>query len=344
MNRISRSPAAGHTGHRAAAAVPSTVIGGITGATTRFAITATRLSWPEIAATSGAVTSCAASAMPTASASGLGHPRATSAADQTGATTIRAAVATTDNAKPAFTASCGAKTINEITVAASTGMPWRRRADTTAISAIAPITAARSTLAVGCTTITNTTSATAASATAARGPTSRADSNTAPQTIVTLAPDTAVRCVRPAMRNSAVVVAVTVAVSPRTRPGSIAAGPAGNASRAAAANRVRTPAATRWTTDAAPNTGLPTTVSVATVRSRRAGREIRARNRTGWPALNSAKSTPEAKTTTLPVMSSSAIATRAARNISRPFASARGLSSGVTVTAAVAPNSRTAGW
>ena len=38
-------------------------------------MTATRLSWPEIAATSGAVTSCAASAMPTASASGLGHRR-----------------------------------------------------------------------------------------------------------------------------------------------------------------------------------------------------------------------------------------------------------------------------
>ena len=112
-------------------------------------MTATRLSWPEIAATSGAVTSCAASAMPTASASGLGHPRATSVADQIGAITISAAVADTDSAKPTFTASCGAKTISDMTVAASTGIPWRRRADTTASSAIAPITAARRTLAVG---------------------------------------------------------------------------------------------------------------------------------------------------------------------------------------------------
>ena len=71
----SRRPAA--TAHTtAAAAVPSTVIGGITTATARFASTEIRLNCPEIAAISGAVTSCAASAMHDASASGLGHPLA----------------------------------------------------------------------------------------------------------------------------------------------------------------------------------------------------------------------------------------------------------------------------
>ncbi len=88
---------------------------------------------------------------------------------------------------------------------------------------MAPITAARSTLAVGCTTNTNTTNARAASTTAARGPISPAKSSTAPQTMVTLAPETAVRCVSPAVRNSATVAAGTVLVSPSTKPGSIAA-------------------------------------------------------------------------------------------------------------------------
>ena len=45
--------------------------------------------------------------MHTASASGLGQPRATSRRDQTGAMTTSAAVADTDSAKPTSTASCG---------------------------------------------------------------------------------------------------------------------------------------------------------------------------------------------------------------------------------------------
>ena len=88
---------------------------------------------------------------------------------------------------------------------------------------MAPITAARNTLAVGCTTMTKATSANAASTTAARGPISRAENSTAAHTIVTLAPDTAVKCVMPAARNSRPVSAVTAEVSPRTRAGSIAA-------------------------------------------------------------------------------------------------------------------------
>ena len=107
---------------------------------------------------------------------------------------------------------------------------------------MAPITAARSTLADGCTTTTNATNAMAASATATRGPTNTAVNSTAPQTIVTLAPDTAVRCVSPDARNSRWSSARHADVSPRTSAGSIAAWSAGRLPRAAAANAVRT----RW--------------------------------------------------------------------------------------------------
>ncbi len=113
-------------------------------------------------------------------------------------------------------------------MAARPGIACRRREDSTPISAIAPITAARSTLAVGCTTMTNTSKATPASATAVRGPISRDENSTAPHTIVTLAPDTAVRCVKPAARNSRLVTVVTVEVSPSTSAGSIAAWSAGS--------------------------------------------------------------------------------------------------------------------
>ena len=113
-------------------------------------------------------------------------------------------------------------------MAARAGIACRRREDNTPTSAIAPITAARSTLAVGCTTMTNNTRAAPASATAARGPISRDVNSTAPHTIVTLAPDTAVRCVKPAVRNSWLVTVLTVDVSPSTSAGSIAAWSAGS--------------------------------------------------------------------------------------------------------------------
>ncbi len=156
-------------------------------------------------ATSGAVTSCAASAMLTASASGRGQPRAARRRDHAGAMTTRAAVADTDSANPTSTASSGAPIKRMMTVADNAGIACLRRCDSTASSAIAPITAARSTLADGCTTTTNPNSVTAASPTAARGPISAALNSTAPQTIVTFAPDTAVRCVRPDVRKSSVV-------------------------------------------------------------------------------------------------------------------------------------------
>ncbi len=112
--------------------MPITVIGAITPATARFAATATMLNVPEMAATSGAVTSWAATATLTASASGLGQPRATSRRDHAGATTTSAAVADTDNANPTSTASSGAPIISAITDADSTGIACLRRRDTTA--------------------------------------------------------------------------------------------------------------------------------------------------------------------------------------------------------------------
>src|SRR4029077_3816643 len=113
----------------------------------------------------------------------------------TGAITTSAAVAATDSANPTSTASSGAAIISTITLADKTGMACLRRCDTTASSVMPPITAARSTLADGCTTMTNATSASAASSTASVGPNRAAVISTAPQTIVTLAPDTAVKCV-----------------------------------------------------------------------------------------------------------------------------------------------------
>lgn len=195
VNLITRPARSGAADANAAAPVPSTVIGGMTTATARLAATDTTLKDPDIAATSGAVTRWAATATQTASASGLGHRRWTRRSDHAGAMTTSAAVAETDSAKPTSTAISGHPISTAMTVAASAGIAWRRRRDTMANNVIAAMLDARSTLAEGCTTITNAMSANAARLTATRGPTSAADNRTAPHTMVTLAPETAVRCV-----------------------------------------------------------------------------------------------------------------------------------------------------
>ena len=73
--------------------------------------------------------------------------------------TTSAAVADTDKAKPTSTASSGAAIISAMTAADSTGIACLRRCVTTASSVMAAITAARNTLADGCTTMTNATKA-----------------------------------------------------------------------------------------------------------------------------------------------------------------------------------------
>lgn len=209
---------------------------------------------------------------------------------------------------------------------------------------MAAITAARTTLAVGCTTMTKATSASAARATAARGPIRRAENSTAAHTIVTLAPDTAIKCVMPAARKSRLVSLGTAEVSPSTSAGSIAACSPGSVSRTAAANRLRTPCAARCTALAVPMVGRPAALSTATVRSRRAGRVMRAVNCTGWPTITAPKSEARAKTTTRPDVWASRRRRREALNINRPAPSDTGLSVGVTVTGALLPNAAVIGW
>ena len=123
---------------------------------------------------------------------------------------------------------------------------------------MAPITAARSTLADGCTTMTNASSANAASATATRGPDQCGGEQHRP------ADDGHVGArhrgqVRQARRRGTPPPsdASSVDVSPSTSAGSIAAWSAGSAARAASAKPVRTPCAARWTGDASPNVGSP---------------------------------------------------------------------------------------
>ena len=132
-------------------------------------------------------------------------------------------MASTESANPMSTANSGAMTMSNRTVADSAGRACRRRLVSSASNAIAPITAARRTLAVGSTITTKPASVTPASTDAARGPISPAASSTAPHTMATFAPDTAVRWVKPAVRNVWAVVAGIAAVSPSTRAGSIAA-------------------------------------------------------------------------------------------------------------------------
>jgi len=93
----------------------------------------------------------------------------------------------------ASTASAGHITMSTSTLADNAGMACRRRCTNIPISITEPIAAARNTLGDGCTITTNANSVTAASATATRGPTNAAPSSTAPHTMVTFAPDTAVR-------------------------------------------------------------------------------------------------------------------------------------------------------
>ncbi|SLJ71102.1 Uncharacterised protein [Mycobacteroides abscessus subsp. abscessus] len=97
-------------------------MGTITSPASTLAAIEAMLTLPEIAAITGAVTSWAATATHSASASGLGQPRAVRRIDQRGANTTRAAVATTDNAKPMSTASPGDTARRTKIVAAKAGM------------------------------------------------------------------------------------------------------------------------------------------------------------------------------------------------------------------------------
>ena len=216
----------------------------MTTATARFAATETRLNVPEIPATSGAVTSWAATATLTASASGLGHPRPTRRRDHTGAMTTSAAVADTDNANPTSTASSGAAIIKREHARRQrrNRLPPTVRRDRDQGDAAHHRRAQHAGRRLHDDDERDQRQRRQARPRRA-GRAARPASRTAPQTIVTLAPDTAVRCVRPATRNSSVVAADRADVSPSTRAGTIAAWSGGSTARAESANRARTPAA-----------------------------------------------------------------------------------------------------
>ena len=107
-------------------------------------------------------------------------------------------------------------------MAASAARLRRGRPEASAASATAPIAAARTTEGCGRARTTKPVIATAARTGRARPriPTRRPTRSTNPVTIARLAPLTAVRWVRPAVRKSSLTSAGTLEVSPTTSPGS----------------------------------------------------------------------------------------------------------------------------
>src|SRR5699024_10702670 len=152
-------------------------------------------------ASTGTTATCAAAATATASATGRGAPHRCSRSAQVGAITTRAAVAATDITKPGAVAQAGRTISRPSTAAASAGRAWRRRPDTSAYTAINPISAARSTLGAGRTTITKPTVTTTVTAARPLGPRERASAAAAAHTSAKWVPETAVRWVSPAIAN-----------------------------------------------------------------------------------------------------------------------------------------------
>ena len=190
---------------------------------------------------------------------------------------MRPAVARTDSAKPGSRANGGDTNISTSTAAPSAGNADRGRPDARARSAIAPITAALSTLGDGRASSTNPANASPAATAEVRGPTlsARSSSRTAPVTIATFVPLTAVRCDRPAVVKSAAISASRPLTSPSTRPGSSPRGPSGSTAAASRRpSRIR-PAAV-CTVDGEPSPRRRATGPTARRRSDLAGTVARA--------------------------------------------------------------------
>ena len=326
VNRISSCAPAGHSGHSAAAAVPTTVIGGITAATARLATTATTLNVPDIPATSGAVTSCAATATLTASASGLGQPRADQPPrphrcddDQRRGRRHRQRETDVDgqfgrrdhqhdhagrqhrNRLPAAVRHHGQQRDGAHHRRAQHAR--RRLHDDDERHQREPRPARRP--------------ASGRPAPPSAAPPRRRSSR--------WRPTPRSRCVSPDARNSAVGL--------RSQRRRVAEHQRGQhrrlirrATRPAPHRRSRCgcPARPCRSVAASPSVGSPVADSTATVRSRRVGRPIRARKLAGRPAVSSANPTADAKTTTLPDISLPSIRCSDPRNIIRPPPSERG--------------------
>lgn len=239
------------------------------GTASRLAGTATRLTVPEMPATTGPQASCAAAGTASASARPGGTPRRRSPSRQRGASNNRPPVASTESAKPGSPASSGSTRTSTVTAAANAGSAARGRPAASAASPIAPIVAARTTLGDGRTRMTKPTSATPHSPAASHGPARahRASSNTAPTTIATLLPETALRCVIPVARKSSSTAGGNRLVSPTTRPGSSPPGSSGSGAQARCRPARSVPAARCAQDDAPCRSGGPSVLSTAAVRS-----------------------------------------------------------------------------
>ena len=128
------------------------------------------------------------------------------------------------------------------TAAPRAGTAARGRPEASARSVTAPMAAARTTLGLGRARTTKPTSASPATTACTRRSTARRRSGqrTPASTMATFAPDTAVRCARPARPKSSSSTGSMARVSPTTRPGSRPAGPG---SRTRSAPSPRAPAA-----------------------------------------------------------------------------------------------------
>ncbi len=177
--------------------------GATAGATTMFATTATRLTWPDSAATTGVHTSCAASGTATASAAQRGS-QARSWSRKAGARKRMPAVASTESTKPNDRASHGSTSSNVTVATPRARTPWLRPWVPIPTSATVPIAAARTTLGSARATSTKPTTPSPPTSTRprARTPAQRASTSSDPTTSVRFVPDTAARWVSPQVRKS----------------------------------------------------------------------------------------------------------------------------------------------
>ena len=140
-----------------------------------------------------------------------------------GTARINAAVAMTESANPQLSARNGARITITTRPAPRTAGPARRPPMRSAITVMAPMTPARTTLGSGRTRIRYPASTASASATRTRTPTRirPASRNTAPTTMATFPPETAIRCASPASRMSMRVCSGNRVSSPIASPAMI---------------------------------------------------------------------------------------------------------------------------
>lgn len=309
---------AGHTGASRVTRTPRTVAGATAGATSRFAGTATRDTCGAKSTITGAHTVCAAAGTATAWATPGGNQRPSTRA-QPGATSSRAAVASTDRAKPNDRDNHGSTASSTVAATARAGTPRLGCPTARPTRATAPITAARSTLGSGRATTTKPRRAAPARASRHRRPSPQAVATirTLPLTIATLLPDTAHRCDNPVSRIASSRSAGSPEVSPTTRPGRSPPASAGNGA-AAVRRPPRSCSATRCHRGAAPvSVGGPRVTSRAPTSSPGAVRLNRPPARRRSPGLTDAQDcaptastgAPAAAVSPRPVTSSTVIRT-----------------------------------